>query len=362
MVETRIRVGLAGAGAVARMHMAAYRGSRVVEVVAFAEIDAGRRAAFAAEFTLKPYDSIGAMLKHERLDLVCVLTPPANHSTAVRECADAGIHVLCEKPLAVDARTADELMKYCTAKSVRLAYGASYRFLPALRRARSLIAEGAIGEVRLMREQEIGGEGLAHQQELGPQHYPKGGPGGGAMGLVDHGIHLIDIFAWLTDSSVTSAFGRGNVSGGPQDVEFALLGFNSGAIGQLTYFDGTFPSDLPNEGIFSAGEGWSANGMVQAGAWNAHPGSISIHGTTGTLRIFHYANALFLISADGTRQIALEGGPAPLHFRGQIEAVARALRDDTDFPASFDDAVQALRVLDALYESAAKRVTIEVRS
>ncbi len=353
MAGARMRIGLVGTGAVARVHMQAYRGSSAIEIVAAADIDSGRRAAFGEAHRIRIYADTAAMLVSEQLDVVCVLTPPASHAAVVKACADAGIAVLCEKPLALDAASAREMAAYCARKNVRLGYGASYRFLPALLRARTLIAEGAIGAVRLLTESEIGGSGVAGQEALGFAHYPAGGPGGGSMGLVDHGIHLIDAFAWLANSPIISAFGHGNISGEGLSVEHALLRLASGATAQLTYFDGTFSSLLPNEGLFSEGEGWTASGYTQAGTWTAQPSSISIYGTTGALRIFHYANALFLSNADGVRRVPLEGRAAPYHFLTQLEAFAAALKQGAPIPAPPEPGIEALRVLDAIYESRA---------
>ena len=60
--------------------------------------------------------------------------------------------------------------------------------------AQALIRSGAIGDILLMREQEVGGSGPANRHRMGFAHYPKGTPGGSGFGLVDHGIHLIDAF------------------------------------------------------------------------------------------------------------------------------------------------------------------------
>ena len=73
------------------------------------------------------------------------------------------------------------------------------------------------------------------------------------MGLVDHGVHMIDLFPWLTDSEIVSVMGRGNVSGETPATEFVYMTLANGAVGQLLYNDCTFDTDLPVEGIFSHG-------------------------------------------------------------------------------------------------------------
>jgi predicted dehydrogenase len=238
----------------------------------------------------------------------------------------------------------------CAAAGVRLHYGASYRFLPALRAARELIGGGAIGTVRLLREQVVGGRGAAAQQALPASHYPLGGPGGSAMGLVDHGVHLADAFAWLTGSTVAGAQGAGNRSGDPLTPEHLTLRLANGAVGSLLYDEGTFFTDLPGEGLFSAGAGWSADGYSEGGGWDAHPGCIHVHGTDGALRAFHYANVLVLFDARGMRQIPLRGRAAPGHFTTQIETFADEIAGGLPASCPPEAGLEALQAVLAAYD------------
>ena len=347
----KLRVGLIGLGAVGRLHLEAYRSARRVEVVAVAEPDEERRAV-ASGPGVGLYADAADMLARERLDIACVLAPVASHAALTELCARAGVHVLCEKPMAASLEEARAMIEACRVAGVRLAYGASYRFLPAIVRARALIAEGVLGDVVLMREQAIGGAGPASREVLSEAHYPAGLPGGSPMGLVDHGVHLIDAFAWMTGARVTTAFGRGNISGQPLAAEHLTMTFANGAVGLLAYDEGTFPTDLPGEGQFSWGASWDAEGYHAGGAWAAHPGAIHVHGTRGALRIVHYANALFLNDASGLRQLPLEGEPAPHHFADQIDAFAEDLALGRPPRSAAADGLTALEVLFAAYRSA----------
>ncbi|MGA0601439.1 Gfo/Idh/MocA family protein [Caulobacter sp. KR2-114] len=342
-----LRVAIVGLGGVGRLHLMAYAEAQRVRVVAACDLDPAAAALCPPEISFHP--DAAAMLAAERPEIVVVATPPASHAALVELAAGAGAHVLCEKPLAVSLADIARMRTACAAAGVQLAYGASYRFLPAIRRARQLIAAGAIGEVMLMREAEIGGAGPAARVVLGPQHYPPGGPGGSPMGLVDHGVHLIDILPWLAGSPVASAVGRGNVSGQPPGPEHLTLTLASGAVGLLAYDEGTWSTALPAEGGFSLGGGWGPGGYVPGGGWNPAPGAIHVHGAAGALRIHHYAHALYLTDAAGVRQIPLDGRPAPHHFADQIDAFAEALAAGRAPDAGLDDGEQALRVLLAAY-------------
>lgn len=346
---TTLQIGLIGVGAVAISHIEAYRTLTGVRVVAAADPAAERLQSVTSAESIRGYPCAEAMLEAEQLDIACVLTPAAAHEQATRECARAGVNVLCEKPLSLSVEACERMLEACREHRVQLCYGASYRYLPAVAAAREIILSGDLGEVLLLRESSVGGTG--QRQTLGPHHYPVGGPGGSAMGLVDHGIHLIDTFSWLMNSPVRNVMGRGNVTGATQRPEFMALEFENGALGHLLYEDGTFPTELPQEGHFSWGGGWDVSGRVAPGQWQPCPGCIHVHGTQGSLRIHHYGNHLYWASARGLRQVPVPGPAMPGNFALQMAAFAQALRAGKPAPVSGEAGLAACRVLLAAYSS-----------
>lgn len=358
----KLRIGIIGLGKVARAHLRAYQDLvDEVDLAAAAEPDPTRLRETAKLYGFRPYAECLKMLKGEKLDLAIVLTPASTHAEITISCAEAGVHVLCEKPLAISLEAAEHMIAACQERRVRLCYGASYRFLPAIQKARELIQTGVIGDVLILREHLVGGEGPESHQGMDCVHYPKGGPGGSGMGLVDHGIHCIDTFAWLVNCDIESVFGQGNISGEQPKTECAHMNFQNGAVGQLLYNDGTFPTELPQEGIFSWGEGWDLNGLVMPGQWQANPGCIHVHGTKGALRIFYYANALFVVTKSGTSQVPLTGRAAPAHFARQLRAFINDIQRNCESEVPGEIGLQALRVLLATYESANTGKLVTVR-
>jgi len=352
-----MRVGLIGLGEVGRVHFEAYKSLANLKVTAVADQDA-QRLEFITDGSITKFTDSSKMLAAAPLDIVCVLTPPATHEAMVLACAASGRHVLCEKPLALDVASGGRMIEACEAAGVRLFYGASYRFLPAIQKARELIAGDVLGDIVLLREHHVGGAGPGSRVALGPHHYPPGGPGGTAMGLVDHGVHLIDSFGWLMGARVTSVFGYGNRSGEPLATEHMLMTFDNGATGSLLYEEGVFPTDLPTDGQFSQGASWALDGHRPGGQWDPHPGCIHVHGQRGALRIFHYANTLYLTDHRGIRQVEVDNRPSPYHFAAQMQAFADDLQ--TGAPNSTArDGLAALQALLAAFESnGTKAVTL----
>ena len=346
-----MRVGLIGLGEVGQIHLEAYAGSSLVKVVAVAELSAERRSSALIADGIAVYASHLEMLRAEELEITCVLTPAATHAQIACDCADAGIPTICEKPLAHSAAAGQKIADHFALRGTALAYGSSYRHLPAIIKAREMISAGAIGTVTSAREICVTGRGPSAQRPFAAVHYPDGGPGGTGMGLVDHGIHLLDILPWLIGAPVVGAWGRGNRSGAPLQTEFATLQFANGAIGQLLYDDGTWPSALPGEGLFSKGASWDLGGPLPPGRWDSNPATIHVHGTHGALRICYYANALFYQNQTGMREITITGEPAPAHFRSQIECFAADIASGRLPAPSADDGIRALKILEAIYAS-----------
>lgn len=344
------RIGIIGLGGVADAHLSAYRALPQVRIASVCDVREEVARATALLLSANAYTDYLDLLSDGGLDLVLVLTPASTHRPIVEAVARSGIHVLCEKPLALSLADGQAMADACRLSGVKLFYGSCYRYLPAVRKAFELIRAGAIGRLILMSEQIVGGAGAAAYRELGPVHYPVGGLGGHGMGLVDHGVHLIDVFSWLAGAPPERVVGSGQIAGAAAQTEYMIMSFPNGATGQLLYNGATFSTTLPNEGLFSGGQGWLVDGALsQAGGWEAEPGAISIYGTEGSMRVFHYANALYLKDRDGQRHIELEGRPAFGHFATQLEDCMDAISKNRAPTVGAQEGIQALRALVAIY-------------
>ena len=347
-----LRVAMIGLGGVAQAHLQAFDLlPESLELVSVCDVRPEAAAEVADKFSAQAYSDYKALLAGtEVVDLVMVLTPASTHRAIVEATAAAGLPVFCEKPIAVTMDDAEAMVKACAKAAVPLFYGSCYRYLPAVVKARELILAGAIGEVQLLTEQLVGGHGAEGYRELAPIHYPLGGPGGPGMGMVDHGVHLIDVFPWITGTEIVSASGHGHISGEPATTETMRMQLSNGAVGHLLYNAATFSTGLPNEGMFSGGQGYKNDSSVaDAGGWENEPGSISVYGSTGSLRIFHYTNALFINTGEGPQQVAVSGRPAFGHFATQLEDIADALANQRAPSITGEDGVKALDALLEIY-------------
>ena len=144
------RVGIIGAGRVARRHLYGYRKTGKAIVVAAADPDEKKRAKAEKRWRIpNVYSDFREMLMRERLDMVSVCAPPRFHLAAVRAAAEAGVKaVLCEKPIALNLSEADEMIRVCRERGVSLAIGHQRRFAPQHQLAKALVEQRTTGELR----------------------------------------------------------------------------------------------------------------------------------------------------------------------------------------------------------------------
>src|SRR5262245_1109201 len=147
-----LRWGVISTGWVARTFLNALRNSEEERVVSVASRDGARAAALAAEFGVpRAYGAYAELLDDPEVEAVYIGLPNSLHAEWAIACARAGKHVLCEKPLATSPAEAEAMFEAARDAGVWLMEAFMYRFHPQTLKVRELIAEGAIGEVRLIR-------------------------------------------------------------------------------------------------------------------------------------------------------------------------------------------------------------------
>ena len=148
MTDQRIiRVGVLGAGAWARgAHLPGYRRDPRCRVVAIADTAIDRAREAAREFDIPDAVADAAdVMGRDDIDLIDVCTPSHTHFDLAWSALEAGKHVLCEKPVAYDFRDTRRARDLARAKGLKTKVGLTFRYSPAMRYMRELIAEGFIG-------------------------------------------------------------------------------------------------------------------------------------------------------------------------------------------------------------------------
>lgn len=238
VIMKQFRIGIIGLGNISRRHIPAYKQIAEVEVVAASEIARDRLNQVCDEYGItRRYLGYEDMLKKEKLDIVSILTPHYLHKSMCEKAAEAGVNVLCEKAMATSVEDAKAMIDVCDRNGVKLMYSENFRFMPACENAKKLIDDGILGKIIFVNENSHGGSlaRLVQAKKEGklPWRLIKKFSGGG--GLIDHGIHAVDICRWLAGSDVESVYGKIRSVSGLDVEDFAqlIMNFRNGTQGYV---------------------------------------------------------------------------------------------------------------------------------
>jgi predicted dehydrogenase len=307
--------------------------------------EAARRYGFAEHTT--DWKSIVA---DDRVQLFDNSGPNNMHAEPTIAAAEAGKHVICEKPLGRDADEAYETWQRVAAAGVKHMCGFAYRFVPAIRLARQLVEAGELGELTHFRG--------AYLQEWGAGEsdawrFDKTAAGSGALG--DLGAHVIDLARYLVGEIEAVAAMTATFQPGRQvdDAVEAVVAFKGGAVGTIEA--SRFATGRKN------GFRWEINGTKGSIAFDLE--------RLNELQV-HFAESSPGASAQGFRTVLVSEADHPFwehwwphgHMIGwehsfvhQLHHLLTAIRDDTDVAphgATLEDGYRAAEVCDAMLRSA----------
>ena len=153
----KIRYGLLGASQIARgVHIDGIRASANSELLGIASRRAAKAAEWAKDLAIpKAYASYEEMLADREIDAVLVSLPMSAHCEWIVKAADAGKHVLCEKPMALSNEEMDQIMAAAERNGVTIMEAFSHRFPDHLPHVKKLIQSGAIGDIRIVKSEVI---------------------------------------------------------------------------------------------------------------------------------------------------------------------------------------------------------------
>ncbi len=346
----RVRVGVIGAGAIATMrHLPAFRRCQdegTAELVAVADPMEGAAQAAATRFGIQHAFADYRELLAVPLDAVSICTPNVYHEPITLAALDAGMHVLCEKPIAMDAEGARRMYDRAHEAGLLTAVNFRYRFIPAAWFARDLIAGGELGEIYHVYAHYFNGS-LA--DPLRPLSWRQARAESGTGALGDLASHIIDLCRyWVGEiASVqghlrTFTTERPTPGGGVSvvdvdDASTSLLRFDNGA-----------------EAVINA----SRNGFGRNNYQR-----IEVYGSKGSL-IYEIEKTdvggeeLRICLGEGqARYNAFATVPVPLSYlagnpeRAMTDFIA-AIRSATPMTPDFADGLRCQEVLDAVALSA----------
>ena len=354
----RIRAGIVGVGFMGTVHARAVRrAGGVVSRIVGSSPESSRAGAerIGAEFAA---ESVEDLLAADDVDVVHVCTPNATHAPLVRAAIAAGKHVICEKPLAVDAAEAAELVALAADAGLTATVPFIYRFYPTVREARSRVADGTAGRVRLLHGSYLQ-DWLV--EDTDDNWRVDAAAGGASRAFADIGVHWCDLVEFVSGHRITKVAARTVVAhptrGGrtvtTEDAAVVLFETDQGAAGNLTISQ--ISPGRKNRLWFSV------DGATESLCFDQeNPDSLWIGGREVNRQLLRGAGEG---PAAGRYTVVPAGHPQGYQdcFDAFVADTYAAIAGDApDSLPTFSDGLRASRITDAVLESSATSSWVEV--
>jgi D-xylose 1-dehydrogenase (NADP+, D-xylono-1,5-lactone-forming) len=316
-----LRWGFLSTARINRLVLAGARETDRAEVIAVASRDAARAQAYARDHQIeRAYGSYDALLEDADVEAVYIPLPNSMHFEWTLRALEAGKHVLCEKPFFRHVEEVERAFDLADSAALVLSEGFMWRHNPQTARISGLLAEGAVGRVRVVRVAmsfQLAAVHGANDVRLQPELH------GGA--LMDVGCYCVSAIRLVAGEPERA---QGEQVVGESGVDVVFAGTLACADGVLGHFDCGFV--LPRRG------------------------ELEVIGEAGVLYVpdpFHVAEpGIELRRRDGVERIAVEPANS---YQLELENIADAARGDAPLLLGRDDAVGQARTIEALYRSAA---------
>ncbi len=328
-----MRVGIVGTGAMGTTHAASWA-ETPAQIAGFCAETVAGAAALADQYRAKAFVSLEAMLPE--VDVVDICTPTYLHPEQVRLAAAAGKDIVCEKPLALDVKSAAEMLKICDDAGVRLLVAHVLRYFPEYAAAKKMVTEGKLGK-----------PGTIHLRRC--NYRPKKAAGNWFLDdrksgglLMDLSIHDFDYARWVAGEveTVFSATVSAVNHDAPIDYALTILTHENGA---LTHVIGGWAYPAPN---FQTG--------------------LDINCERGNIRFDSVDSSPIrvLIREDGNApDVGLPGSPlAESPYTAQLREFYNAITDGAEVRVTALDGLKAVQIACAARESVAAGMPVSIES
>jgi len=346
-MSKKVRWGVIGSGGIARRRTIPEGIAKASNAVLSAVFDTNPKAngEVAKQFKTTPVARLDELLT-ANIDAVYVATPAHLHHDHVKACAQAGKHVLCEKPLGMTVAQAEEMIELCDRSGIRLGCAFMMRFVTQHQEALKLIQQGRLGRPVYARAQ------LSCWYPPIPNAWrqdPATGGGGSLMDMGGHCIDLLELFFGKV-AKVSCLIGNTIHSYRSEDSAVATLFFENGALATVdTFFC------IPDAGSKNVLELYGSKGSILAqGTIGQGPAGKMVAFLEGDERAYDAQQA-----RGPDQGMTIEPQPANT-YQAEIEEFSQAILDDRPPRIGGDLGLRSQKILAACYESARSGHTVVV--
>ena len=340
MAMKKIRWGIIGCGGIARKRtIPGLLLAKNAVCEAIMDLNENSLNEVGAEFGIsKKYSTVETLLADKEIDAVYIATPVFCHKEQVFLAADAGKHILLEKPMGLSSKEGEEMEEYCKAKGVLLAVGFMMRLHGAHIEIKKLIDSGAIGTVVSAYAKFNCNSPVAAHKWRQTKAYGAGGT------MMDMGIHCIDLLTYLTSLRITEATGiTGNQIFEYPDTEDAATGVYKMDNGAIFTVEANF--NLPDDLGGCKFEIYGTNGTVVA------------ERTLGQVEVGEVRYKIRDEIEKGWQTLDYEAGNM---YTKETEMLSDAILLGTPVPVTASEAVLDQKAVEAVYTSYEKKNYIKM--
>ena len=324
-----LRFGLVGAGAIAQAYAQAFHASGLASLVAVADTRQDVAAAMAEGFGCASFESHEALADRGDCEAVVVCTPPNAHPDICTDLLGRKLHVLCEKPLSIDAAAARRMVAAAEQSGALFTMASKFRCVDDVIRAKSIMTSGILGDIILFEN------AFTARVDMSRRWNAQAEISGGGV-LIDNGTHSLDLVRYFLGpiAEVQAVEGK-RVQG--LDVEETVQIFSrshSGVMGTI---------DLS----------WSLN--------KERDTYIEIYGSEGTVKI-GWKESRYRQSTSQDWVVFGHGYDKVQAFGKQIDNFVRSIRGEEVLLITGHDGIASVEVVEAAYRALKSTEWVQVAS
>jgi predicted dehydrogenase len=317
-MAAKVRFAMVGAGAISQSYAQAFENCDTAQLVGVADSRPEAAKALAQGFNCPSYESYQVMTDKEKFEAVIICTPPVTHPEISGFFLGKGINVLCEKPLAIDSASAQQMLNAAEKSGATLTMGSKFRYVDDVIRAKSIVTSGILGEVILFEN------AFTSRVDMGTRWNSNPKISGGGV-LIDNGAHSVDIIRYFLGpiSDVQVVEGKRVQGLAVEDTVRVFVRSQAGVMGNV---------DLS----------WSINKELDS--------YLNIYGSNGTISV-GWKESKYRQSSSRDWVVFGKGYNKVQAFRSQLDNFARCIRGQEQLLITAEDALASVKVIEAAYSS-----------
>ena len=192
-----LKIGIIGAGIISKKHADAIQKLEQTLLIGVADIVPEKAKNFEESYGAKAYIDYREMVKKEKLDAVVICLPHGLHKEAAVYCAEHGVHILIEKPMANTVEECERIIQACEKNKVKLMIGHIQRYFSQIRKAKELLHSGDLGELVMITDN----RNTDYFNENRPKWFLSKKLAGGGI-VMNFGAHSFDKLLWITERTI----------------------------------------------------------------------------------------------------------------------------------------------------------------